>query len=177
MTTPSPAARTGDDHAGLGRRVGLALGLPVIAWGIRGVFMESARTHPAELGRWLLGSAVVHDAVVLPIVLLVGAAARRTVPDRAWPVVRWALATSGVLLLVSWPFVRGYGRSAGNPSLLPRAYGTGVLFALAAVWAVSGAMLLMRRSRTATNPAPERGGEVEAGDPEREQLRSWSRPK
>jgi hypothetical protein len=168
MTTSSGAGTTGDDHAGPGRWFGLALGLPVIAWGIRGVLMESARTHPAELGRWLVGSAVIHDAVVLPIVLLVGAVARRTVSDRAWPVVRWALATSGVLLLVSWPFVRGYGQSPANPSVLPRAYGTGVLLALAAVWAVSGAMLLMRRSRTATNPEPERGGEVEAGHSERE---------
>jgi len=147
MTTPSAAGTTGDDHAGPGRWIGLALGLPVIAWGIRGVLVESARTHPAELGRWLVGSALVHDAIVLPIVVVVGAAARRIVSDRAWPMVRWALATSGVLLLVSWPFVRGYGRSPGNPSLLPRPYGAGVLVALAAVWLTTGAWLLITRLR------------------------------
>jgi hypothetical protein len=163
MSTPSAAAATGGDHAGPGRWIGLALGLPVIAWGIRGVFMESARTHPAELGRWLVGSAVVHDAVVLPIVLVVGTAARRIVSDRAWPVVRWALATSGVLLLVSWPFVRGYGRSRGNPSLLPRSYGAGVLVALAAVWLASGAWLLLRRAKRTTDAAPQLDAGVAAG--------------
>ncbi len=148
MSAEEPAAATGHDHTGPGRWIGLALGAPVIAWGIRGVLMESARTHPAELARWLVGSAVVHDAVVLPIVASVAVLARRVVSDRAWPAVRWALATSGVVAIVSWPFVRGYGRRASNPSLLPRDYGTGVAVALAAVWLVCGAVCWRARRLT-----------------------------
>jgi hypothetical protein len=137
--------RTGDDHAGPGRWIGLALGLPIVAWGIRGVLLGSRRTHPAELARWIVGSAVVHDALLLPVVLAVAVLARRVVPSRAWPAVRWALATTGVLVLVSWPFVRGYGRRASNPSLLPRDYGTGVLVAVALVWLAAGVLALHAR--------------------------------
>ena len=126
------------DHAGPGLWIGLAAGVPIMAWGVRGIVEDSAQTHPGELARWVLGSALVHDAVVLPIVVTVAVVARRVTPARRWPVVRWALATTGVVGLVSWPFVRGYGRSAGNPSLLPRDYAAGVVAAVAVVWLVAG---------------------------------------
>lgn len=143
---PTRSARR--EPTGPGLWIGLALGVPCIAWGIRGVLAESARTHPAELGRWIVGSAVVHDALLLPVVLGVGVLARRFVPTVAWPAVRWALATTGVVLLVSWPFVRGYGRRPSNPSLLPRAYGTGVLVTLALVWVVALAVAWVAHRRS-----------------------------
>lgn len=140
------------DHAGPGLWIGLALGVPLIGWGVRGILQESGRTHPAELGRWIVGSAIVHDAVVLPLVLAVAVLARRAVPAAAWAPVRWALATTGVLALVSWPFVRGYGRRSSNPSLLPRDYGEGVLVVVGLVWVV--AVVLAVRATRRTRPPP-----------------------
>jgi hypothetical protein len=134
------------DRPGAGLWIGLALGVPLMAWGVRGILDESARTHPAELGRWIIGSAVVHDAVLLPLVLALGVVVRRAVPQAAWAPVRWALATTGVLVLVAWPFVRGYGRRSGNPSLLPRDYGGGLLVALAVVW-LAAAVLAVASTR------------------------------
>ncbi len=145
-----PARVPAHDHAGPGLWVGLALGVPVVAWGMRGAWLERGRTHPAELARWIAGSAVVHDAVVLPLVLLVGLVVRRLVPPPTWPAVRWGLATTGVVALVSWPFVRGYGRRPSNPSLLPRDYGAGVLLVMAAVWVLTllvSVRLVRRASR------------------------------
>jgi hypothetical protein len=129
--------------------VGLALGVPIMAVGVVGALDNAERTHPAELARWVVGGALVHDALVLPIVLLVGWGARRLTPPVAWPAVRWALATSAVVALVAWPFVRGYGRRASNPSLLPRDYASGTLLAVAAVWAVAiaWAVVAARRGR------------------------------
>jgi hypothetical protein len=91
-----------------------------------------------------VGSAVFHDELILPVVLLVAVGARRLVPARTWPFVRWALATTGVLALVSWPFVRGYGRRSSNPSLLPRDYTAGVLVAVMLVWLVAGVAALVQ---------------------------------
>lgn len=145
MTARSPSATSGQDHTGPGRWIGLALGVPIIAWGIRGILLESARTHPGELARWIVGSALVHDAVLLPVVVTVAVVGRRLVPVGAWPAVRWALATTAVVALVSWPFVRGYGRRPSNPSLLPRDYGAGVTVAIVMVWLV--ALVLCRRAR------------------------------
>ena len=152
MTTRQPVVTSGEDHAGPGRWIGLVLGAPVIAWGVRGILRESARTHPGELARWIVGSALVHDVVVLPVVLTVALVGRRVVSERAWPVVRWALATTAIVALVSWPFVRGYGRRPSNPSLLPRDYGEGVAVAIAMVWVV--ALAAGWRARRASRDVP-----------------------
>jgi hypothetical protein len=130
-----------------GLLAGLVLGLPIMAFGLRGAFAEAARVHPAELASWIAGAAVVNDLVLLPAVLLAGRAVRRVVPASLWPAVRTGLVASGVLALVSWPFVRGYGRSVDNPSLLPRDYATGVGAALVAVWLAAAAWALVDRWR------------------------------
>lgn len=122
--------------------IGLALGAPVMAVGVVGAVRSSAGLEPVDLARWMIGSAVVHDLVLVPVVLAVGTLARRLVPRWAWPVVRWALLTTGALALFAWPYVRGYGRNPNVPSLLPRNYGLGLLAYMAAVWLLAGALLV-----------------------------------
>ena len=68
-----------------GLLVGLALGLPVVAFGVWGVLVDGPRTHPAELARWLIGAALVHDLVLVPLALAAACAARRLTPARLWP--------------------------------------------------------------------------------------------
>lgn len=135
--TPDGDGRGSAAHpGGTSRRglvAGLVLGIPVIAFGVRGVLVDAADTHPAELARWIVGAAVVHDLALLPLAGAAAWALRRATPPRAWPYVRTAALTIAVLGLVGWPFVRGYGEDPANPSLFPRDYGVGVLAAAAAV--------------------------------------------
>jgi hypothetical protein len=118
-----------------GLLVGLVLGVPIIAYGIRGALVDAADTEPAELATWIVGTAVVDDLLVVPLVLGVGLVGRRLVPPVAWPAVRAGLIVTGALCLVAWPFVRGYGRDPSIPSLLNRNYGAGLATAVAVVWA------------------------------------------
>lgn len=120
--------------------LGVVLGTPLLLVGVRDVFEQANRTHPFELARWVVGAALVLDLAVLPASLVVG----RAVHGR--PALRWALSSTAVTLLVAWPYVRGYGRSRGNPSLLPRAYGTGVGVAVFVTIVVAGAWALRTRS-------------------------------
>jgi hypothetical protein len=129
-----------------GLLVGLALGLPVLAYGLWGVLVDADRTHPAELARWVVGSAVATDLLVVPAVIAIGAVARRLTPGPWWPTVRAALMVSGSLVLVAWPFVRGYGDDPANPSLLPRDHAAGLAIAVAVVWALAAAYLAWRRA-------------------------------
>jgi hypothetical protein len=121
--------------------VATAVGWTVIAAAVVGVLSNSHDTQPADLVRWVIGGALVHDFLWLPLVALVGTALARATRGRVPGPVRWALATTAVLAVVSWPFVRGYGRQAANPSLLPRNYAAGVGVYVAVVWGV--ALLLM----------------------------------
>lgn len=144
MTAAAPPG-----HAGLW--VGLAVGGPVIAFGVAGAVGDAASTHPAELARWVVGGALVHDLVLAPIVLavswLVGRVGRGRARRPALGPLRWAMATSAVLVLFAWPFVRGYGRNPGVPSLLNRDYGAGLAAYLVAVWAVAAIAALRYRTR------------------------------
>jgi hypothetical protein len=99
------------------------------------------------VARWVVGLALAHDLVLAPLVLGVGAAVRRGVPGRARPFVTGGLVASGALVLVAWPAVRGYGRLAGNPSILPRDYGTGLAVAVGATWLLVGVAALAASRR------------------------------
>jgi hypothetical protein len=131
-----------------GLLVGLALGVPVMVFGVRGILLDARDTHPAELARWLVGAAVVHDLVLLPVVGGLGWALRRLTPAPAWPVVRAGAVAVGTLALVAWPYAAGYGASPGNPSLLPRDYVLGPVLAgaaIAALTAVAAVAAVRRR--------------------------------
>jgi uncharacterized membrane protein len=117
--------------------VGLTLGIPVMLFGVHGILLDARDTHPAELARWLVGAAVVHDLVLLPVVGGLGWALRRLTPGPAWPVVRAGAVAIGALALVAWPYAAGYGASPGNPSLLPRDYVLGPAVAAAAIAALT----------------------------------------
>jgi hypothetical protein len=133
--------------------LGVLLGTPLLLLGLREVLVHADRTHPAELARWVIGAALVLDLAILPLSLLVGRA------TRGRPAIRWAASSIAVTLLVSWPYVRGYGRSPSNPSLLPRDYGSGVLVAVVATLGAAAAWALvaksLRVSEAAAAPAAE----------------------
>lgn len=128
-----------------GQLVGLALGLPLLAYGVRGVLVDARRTHPGELARWLVGSAVLHDVVLVPVVLLASVLVVRLTPAWARVPALWALATSAMLALYAWPFLRGYGRNPSVPSLLARDYVAGLAAYVAAVVVIALAWALLRR--------------------------------
>lgn len=117
--------------------IGLVLGVPVMLFGVRSALLDARDTRPVELTRWLIGSAVAHDLVLLPLVGALAWTLRRVVPAPAWPAVRAGAIVAGTLALVAWPYARGYGASAGNPSLLPRDYVLGPLLVGAATVAVT----------------------------------------
>lgn len=128
-----------------GQLVELALGLPMLAYGVRGVILDPRGTHPFGLGRWIVGSAIVHDALLVPVVLVVSFLVARLLPTRARPPVLWALTTSAILAASAWPFIRGYGRDPRIPSLLARNSATGLLALVGVVAVVAAAWASIRR--------------------------------
>jgi hypothetical protein len=127
------------------------VGWAVIAIGVAGLLRNGARTQPPALARWLVGSAVVHDALIAPVVFGVGLLLARFAPARIRPFLQAGLVITGMLALATFPFVAGFGKSAGNPSALPGSYGPGLLVVLGAVWlgvaALAARSLLLRRGR------------------------------
>jgi len=130
---PAPQHRDGGRLFWITTGVGWA----IIAGAVVGAVADRRDAQPLELARWVIGAAIVHDLVWLPLVALAGVALSRVARGRLPRALAWAVATSAVLVVVAWPFVRGYGRQRGNPSLLPRNYALGVAAYLVAIWVVA----------------------------------------
>jgi F0F1-type ATP synthase membrane subunit c/vacuolar-type H+-ATPase subunit K len=144
------------------------IGWAIIAGAVAGAVADRRDAQPLELVRWVIGAALVHDLLWLPLVAFAGVALTRITRRRLPYAIAWALATSAVLVVVGWPFVRGYGRQRGNPSLLPRSYAQGVAAYLVVIWIVALAIVgLGALRRTVGRARHERAATGLAGrDPE-----------
>jgi hypothetical protein len=117
--------------------IGMLVGAAVIGYGLAGILRNSDSTLPPRLGGWVVGGALLHDLVLAPVVLATGWLVVRLVPATTRRAVIVGLVLSGMVLLVAWIPLRGYGDRPENPTLHPIDYGTSVLTALAIVWGVA----------------------------------------
>lgn len=99
----------------------------------------------ANFVAFLIGADLAHDLVFAPLVCLVGWAARRACPARAWPPVRFGLIASGVLLLLALPGLRDTGAASGNPTIQPLDYASAFTTTIAVVWIIAALWLAALR--------------------------------
>lgn len=129
-------------------RLGLgALGLVATAYGLQ-LVIGLGSGQPGSVLVWVVGGVLVHDAVLAPLVVVLGVlAARRT---RRWwrtPLV-WALVVLGPLTLVAVPVLGRFGAKADNPTLLDRPYWAGYVV-VATVVLIVVVVAAHRRRRSA----------------------------
>jgi hypothetical protein len=134
--------------SGYGRAFWIALpvGAAVMTFGAIGLVADSGISGGVDVAQWLVGADLAHDFVLAPLACLVGAAVARVLPRRWRAPVQAALLATGVLLIVAFPALRGYGRDQvpDNPTVQPIDYTTATLTALTIVWAAAGVWLLVR---------------------------------
>ena len=122
----------------------LALGWAVIAYGVFGLVTKARSTVPGNWVLWFAGSLTGHDLVLAPIVLGAGVLVARRVRGLLRAPVQAGLIVSAVVLLLSIPYVRGYGARPLNPSHLPQNYALNVGILVAAIWLAMGAWAAVR---------------------------------
>lgn len=138
--------------------VGLVVGWLVIAVGLRGLVTNAdspMATNPPGWALLLVQSNLAHDFVLLPIVFLVGRIVARCTPRAIRTPVQVGLICSGAVLLFAYPFVRGFGVKASNPTILPQDEARGLLVVLTVVWvgiavATAASRVVKNRERRAT---------------------------
>jgi hypothetical protein len=137
------------------RRALIAVGAVVMGYAVLGAATDPD-LKPGGVVLFLAAVLVAHDAVLLPVTIAGGALLGRFAPSWALPSLRAAGIVSVAVGVVSLPLVLGYGRSADNPSILPLAYGRGLLLVLATTWAAAVvSAVLMRRSAKPGAGSPE----------------------
>ncbi|GHF82807.1 hypothetical protein GCM10018787_34550 [Streptomyces thermodiastaticus] len=131
------------------RMVAGAAGLALLG---QGVSLLRDVPGPGDVLVWLAGAVALHDALIAPLVLLIG---RLLVRGGLRGPVRGALLVAGALTLVALPPLLRPGPRA-NPSVLPLDYPRNWLITLAAVAAVTvvyAAARAVRRARRRRMPA------------------------
>ncbi|PKW26889.1 hypothetical protein [Phycicoccus duodecadis] len=121
-----------------------SVGLVALAWGMV-LLADLGPRLPAVLV-WAVGGIVLHDGVLAPLVVVLGALAASRAP--AWlraPLVG-LLVVLGPLTLVAVPVLGRFGARYDNPTLLDRPYWSGYL-AVVALAVVVTAVVAGRRRR------------------------------
>lgn len=139
-------------------RIAFALpGLAALAWGL--VLAVQFALHSFHDGRsaiaFFVGGPILHDAVVAPLVGVIGLLISGLMGQHWRTPVRLGAAISGVLTLVAVPAIWRTYAGQHNPGLDDRDYTAGLLIALAVVWlGVVGWGLLRQRRHQPPKPAP-----------------------
>lgn len=134
--------------------IGLALGGPLVAVATFELVSEAGSAGAIAVGRWLVGANLLHDLVLAPAVCIVGWLLVRELPHALRAPLAAAMIASGIVVIVAFPALRGYGRDQvpGNPTVQPLNYASATLTALGVVWGVCAVWFSIRivRSRADT---------------------------
>jgi hypothetical protein len=132
--------------------VGLVVGWGVIAFGVVGVLNSVwLRDRPLDVLWWVLGSLVLHDALLAPLVTVVVLLVARFLPTTVRGPVAGALVLTALVVLFAYPLLRAFGRREANPSILPGDYPRHVLLLVALIWAVAGIVIAVRVRRASSS--------------------------
>jgi hypothetical protein len=126
--------------------LGVLLGL-VGAWHL----LRIGQAHPAKLVDvvvWLVAGVLLHDAVVAPLVVLVGVLAVPRLPLAGRAPAVAGLVVLLAVTLVAVPVIGRFGARADNPTLLDRPYAVLWLVFAAVVGAVVVAVVGVRAGLT-----------------------------
>jgi hypothetical protein len=120
-----------------GRHVLYTLGAASIGVGFTGLLADASDTHPVGWALWFAGVAIVHDAVLAPLIF--GAAHLTGRVPGPGPL-RVALVLAGSVTLIALPLIWQEGRRPDNPSILPGAYGMTIIVLIGLVTAAAAVM-------------------------------------
>jgi len=125
------------------------LGVAGAALAAYGAWLAISRGHDhLDLAVWLAGGVLLHDGVLALVVLVLGAAVLRLLPQAAKAPAAVGFVVLGSVTLLAVPVLGRFGARADNPTLLDRGYWAGwLVVAGLTVGAVVAASLVRSRRR------------------------------
>jgi hypothetical protein len=130
----------------------VALAVAGILLGSFGGFRLLTQISPHNLmvlSVWLVGALIIHDGIVSPLVVIVGAALARFVPARARRHLQAALIMAGLVTVVAVPLIYRRGSQPRSKAILLQAYGAHLTLLLGLIAAFSLTVYAVRVARDA----------------------------
>jgi hypothetical protein len=107
----------------IARAVLLVIGVALVGWGLR-LVVGLGFTDLLDAAVWLAAGVLIHDAVVAPAVIILGALVARRLPSWAAPSVAATSLIVGSVTLALLPTLGRFGAKPDDPTLLAGRYGT-----------------------------------------------------
>ena len=101
----------------------VAAGIGVLVYGAGRVLLQTPPPSLLLLGIWLVAAVAIHDGLLSPLVVAVGAGLRRLVPDRGRTFLQFALIAGGLVTVVAVPLIVFRGSQPPSKALLLQDYG------------------------------------------------------
>lgn len=127
--------------------IGLLAGGAIFAFGLFGLLRNASTTIPSDWFTYVAGALILHDALLVPAVIVVGILLSRLAPAAMRSGLQGTLAVCGAVALMSVPVVLAKGRAADNPSLLPHDYAANLAIVLAVILAGGVLVTVVRAVR------------------------------
>ena len=132
------------DRMLLARRLFAAAGLALLAYGVARLFLVVALGDLLLLAVWMVGAVAIHDGLLSPLVLGVGAALRRWVPDRGRRFVQLGLIIGSMITVIAVPMIYLEGSQPPEKAILLQHYGVNLTVLLAIVAGVTLVLYAVR---------------------------------
>ena len=142
-----------------GRRAFAAVGLALLVYGVVRLFVEVAWVDLFLLAVWMIAAVVIHDGLLSPLVLGVGAALRRWVPDRGRRYLQLGLLTGALITVIALPMIYLEGSQPPEKAILLQDYGLNLTILLGLVSLATLTLYAVRvardRRETVAEDVPE----------------------
>ena len=136
------------------------LGIAGLLYGIGRLFTEISLGTLVGVGTWLIAIVIIHDGIVSPVIIGVGALLDRLVPPRARSFIQGGLIMAGMVTVIAIPMIIKQGTYPPVKALLEQNYGRnlGILLGLIAALCLVGYAIRVahdHRPEPAAEPAVE----------------------
>jgi hypothetical protein len=120
------------------------VGLAGMGYGLWLILRFQVISKPFKLIEWLIGAVVLHDGVLVPSTLLVGAVLTKTIPPRARRYIQGALISSGLVTIVALVLIYREGDQAASLALLRQNYAAHLVLVVAIIVGITALAYLSR---------------------------------
>ena len=110
-----------------------AAGIGLGAYGISQLFTQLPRQTLVLLALWLIAALIIHDGLLSPAVVAVGAALRRYIPDRGRRYLQFGLIMAAMVTVIAVPLIYRAHTQPPAKALLLQDFGINLTVLLAAI--------------------------------------------
>jgi hypothetical protein len=133
-----------------------ALGISATTYGISQLLTHVPVQSLVLLALWLIAALIIHDGLLSPAVVGIGAALRRYVPDRGRRYLQFGLIMAAMVTVIAVPMIYRANTQPPSKALLLQDFGINLTVLLAAIGGVTLAAYAIRvaQDRSVPGPAP-----------------------